>query len=155
MAFVLDRVRNEKGRKGQTLVEVTLIFPLLLVLVGAALDWGLVFFVSHVVQNAVRSGARVAVTQNSPVSLTTVRAEVRRLLPDTGLFESFRTAANIKVTCVAGTPPFLKVRISDANDAPITTPFYFMRILGLTSASIDRETAMKYERGLTNCPTIS
>jgi Flp pilus assembly protein TadG len=150
----IDRTRGQHKTRGQTLVEVTLIIPLLIVLVGAALDWGLVFFVSHVVQNAVRSGARVAVTQNSPVSEAAVEAEVQRVIPNTALFSAFRSSANIQVTCIAGSPPFLRVRVSN-NGNPIAVSFYFMRILGLTNASILRETAMKYERDLVNCPAIT
>ncbi len=151
-----NRACSRKKNKGQTLVEVTLIIPLLIVLVGAAVDWGLVFFASHVVQDAVREGARLAVTQNTPVSSATVRTEVKRIMPDTPLFAAFRTNANIQVTCIApvGTaPPFLRVRISN-NGNGIPVRFYFMRIIGLTSASILRETTMKYERALT-CPTIT
>ncbi|TMA10347.1 MAG: pilus assembly protein, partial [Deltaproteobacteria bacterium] len=51
--------------KGQTIVEVALILPLLVILVGAAVDWGLTFFVSHVAQNAAREAVRAAVTQTT------------------------------------------------------------------------------------------
>src|SRR5215470_17958838 len=97
----INRTHAGRRSRGQTLVEVTLIIPLLIVLVGAAVDWGLVFFVSHVTQNAVRSGARLAVTLNTPVSLATVRTEVKRVIPDTALFSAFRTNANITVNCIA------------------------------------------------------
>jgi hypothetical protein len=129
---------------------VTLILPLLIVLVGAALDWGLLFFVSHVTQDAVRQGARMAVTLNSPISRTTIRDEVRRLIPDAGLFSGFRTDANIRVECIAGTPPSVRVKIEN-----VSFNFYFMRIMGLSSTPMDREAVMKYERSLSNCPTFS
>ncbi|MGI0013756.1 MAG: TadE/TadG family type IV pilus assembly protein [Nitrososphaera sp.] len=49
--------------KGQHTVEFTLILPFLIAFVGASTDWGLGLFVSHVAQNAVREGARTAVTR--------------------------------------------------------------------------------------------
>lgn len=48
--------------KGQALTELALILPLLLVVAGSAVDFGLLFFASSVVQNAAREGARVAAT---------------------------------------------------------------------------------------------
>ena len=143
------KTRGRKKTRGQTIVEVTLIIPLLITLVGAAVDWGLVFFVSHVVQNAVRSGARLAVTKATPVSATTVKDEVRRVIPDTALFSGFRNTATIQVTCVAGTPPFLKVQTTGVFN------FYFMRLMGLSTITLTRDATMKYERDLTACPTIT
>jgi len=143
------KTRSGNKTRGQTLVEVTLIIPFLITLVGAAVDWGMVFFVSHVVQNAVRSGARLAVTQVTPLSATTVKTEVRRVIPDTPLFSGFRDTATIQVTCVAGTPPFLKVQTTGVVN------FYFMRLLGLSTITLTRDATMKYERNLTACPTIT
>jgi Flp pilus assembly protein TadG len=156
LCHIKNRTHARHRSRGQTLVEVTLIIPLLILLVGAALDWGLVFFVSHVVQNAVRSGARVAVTEGPTVSGTNVRNEVRRLMPDTPLFASFRNNATIQVSCIAPTgpaanpttPPFLQVQTT----GPFS--FYFMRLIGLSTTTITRDTTMKYERALT-CPTIT
>ena len=48
--------------KGQALVEFAVILPFLLVLIGGAVDYGLAFLVSNVVQNAARDGARVGAT---------------------------------------------------------------------------------------------
>ena len=147
--FSNRKTRGRAKTRGQTLVEVTLIIPFLIVLVGAAVDWGMVFFVSHVVQNAVRSGARLAVTQATPVSGTTVKNEVRRVMPDTPLFSGFRNTATISVTCVAGAPPFLKVQTTGVFS------FYFMRIMGLDTITLTRDATMKYERNLSACPTIT
>src|SRR5262245_43004854 len=155
MLSVIKTGLPRRKTRGQTIVEVTLILPLLLVLVGAALDWGLVFFVSHVVQNAVRSGARLAVTEGPTVSRATVRTEVRRLLPDTPLFAQFRNNATIQISCIPPvgppsnptSPPFLQVQTTG------TFSFYFMRLMGLTTTTLTRDSTMKYERAIT-CPTI-
>src|SRR5262245_53353667 len=147
--FSTIKTRHSRRKtRGQTLVEVTLIIPLLILLVGAALDWGLVFFVSHVVQNAVRSGARVAVTLGPTVSRATVRSEVQRLMPDTPLFAGFRTTGTIGVNCTGANPAFIDVTTTG------TFNFYFMRLIGLSTITITRDTTMKYERAVT-CPTIT
>jgi hypothetical protein len=56
------QVKKPRSSKGQALTEFALILPLLLVVSGSAVDFGLLFFASSVVQNAAREGARVAAT---------------------------------------------------------------------------------------------
>ena len=56
----LAALTSKESQKGQALVEFTLIFPLLVILAGAAVDWGVLFFASHLVQNWSREGARAA-----------------------------------------------------------------------------------------------
>ena len=45
--------------KGQSIVEITLITPLLLVALYIPADFGIAFFTAHLAQNAVREGARI------------------------------------------------------------------------------------------------
>jgi len=46
--------------KGQSIVEITLITPLLLVALYVPADFGIAFFTAHLTQNAAREGARIA-----------------------------------------------------------------------------------------------
>src|ERR671914_714169 len=46
--------------KGQSIIEITLITPLILVALYVPFDFGTAFFTSHITQNAVRDGARIA-----------------------------------------------------------------------------------------------
>jgi Flp pilus assembly protein TadG len=46
--------------KGQSIVEITLITPLLLAALYVAFDFGIALFNSHLTQNAVREAARIA-----------------------------------------------------------------------------------------------
>jgi len=48
-----------RNRKGQSIVEITLITPLLLVALYVPADFGIAFFTAHLAQNAVREGARI------------------------------------------------------------------------------------------------
>ncbi|MFQ5684954.1 MAG: TadE/TadG family type IV pilus assembly protein, partial [Candidatus Binatia bacterium] len=74
---------------GQAITEFALVLPLLLVVTGSAVDFGLGFFVTNLVQNASREGARVAVTLlPPPVAGTDARIDtaVKTKYPDVGLF---------------------------------------------------------------------
>lgn len=48
--------------KGQSIVEVSLITPLLLIALYVPFDFGISIFAGHMTQNAVRDGARIAST---------------------------------------------------------------------------------------------
>lgn len=125
--------------KGQTLVEVSLILPLLVILVGAAVDWGLGLFVSHVVQNGVREGVRIAVTQYPTVDSTSVGSVVNSVIPDTPLFSGFRDVTNVSCSTSGGLP---SVTVQTRG----TFNFIFLRLLGFTNMSISRSATMYYER---------
>ena len=49
------------NRRGQSIVELVLVTPLLLVGFYVAMDFGLMFFTTHLAQNAVREAARIGV----------------------------------------------------------------------------------------------
>lgn len=133
--------------RGQTIVEVALIFPLLVLLVGAAIDGGLFLFVSHIVQNAVQEGARWAVTRGE-IRESDLKAEVNNRIPDTALFEGFRSSVTISCDPSSGRP-FITVQ---ANG---TFRYFFMSFIGFNPATITRSARMQYERGTAICPTIT
>jgi Flp pilus assembly protein TadG len=71
--------RSRTGERGTALIEFALIFPLLLLLTVAAVDFGRAFFVKNVVEQAAREGVRLrAVTSSSDSSL--VRTRVQNVL---------------------------------------------------------------------------
>ena len=53
--------RNAEGERGSELIEFALVFPLLLMVVLAIVDFGFMFQRYEVVTNAEREGARIAV----------------------------------------------------------------------------------------------
>jgi hypothetical protein len=136
-----------RRNKGQTVVEVALIFPLLVLLVGVAIDGGLLLFVSHIVQNAVQEGARWAVTR-ADIKQSAVITEVNNRIPETPLFEDFRRS--VSVSCaVSGGKPFITVQ---ANG---TFRYSFMSLIGFRATPITRSARMQYERSAAICPTIA
>jgi len=56
-------MRNHKAKSGQTLVEFTLVLPLLFILVMALFDIGRAVFYYAVINNAAREGTRYAIVQ--------------------------------------------------------------------------------------------
>jgi hypothetical protein len=52
-------LRVFRGEKGQSIVEITLIAPLLLLALYVPADFGISLFTSHLAENAVREGTRI------------------------------------------------------------------------------------------------
>lgn len=53
-------IRNEKKESGQTLVELALVLPVLLILIFGVIEFGRIFHATHVITSAAREGARAA-----------------------------------------------------------------------------------------------
>lgn len=66
--------QGRRSESGTALIEFTLIFPLLLVLTVAAVDFGRAFFVKNILEQAAREGVRVrAVSSSADSSLVSAR----------------------------------------------------------------------------------
>jgi Flp pilus assembly protein TadG len=63
-------LRSLRNRKGQSIVELVLVTPLLLVALMVPADFGIAFFVANITGNAAREGARIG--SESPKSGGTV-----------------------------------------------------------------------------------
>ncbi len=61
MAAVARRRRLSPEEGGQALIEMALILPVLLLVIGAIIDFGFLFLRYEAVTNAAREGARIAV----------------------------------------------------------------------------------------------
>ena len=71
--------RAHTGERGTALIEFALVFPLLLVLTVAAVDFGRAFFAKNIVEQAAREGVRMrAVSSSADTGL--VRARVQSVL---------------------------------------------------------------------------
>lgn len=75
MAGIIRRIRNRardgKQELGQTLVEFSLILPVMLLMLFALVDFGRAFHTWLLVTNAAREGARVAATQKDYSTIQT------------------------------------------------------------------------------------
>jgi Flp pilus assembly protein TadG len=149
-------------KKGQSLVEIALITPLLLVALYIPFDFGMTIFAGHLTQNAVRDGARIAshtrILDNA--AATAVADQVWARLPNL-LNEPSK---QVTVRYYSGTPAscaeFVEVTAGGTYNF---TLYKFMRLFGLTAPNtlaITRTTRMHYEfqpydnGGTTGAPTI-
>src|SRR5437879_13104363 len=60
-----------RDNRGQSLVEFTLVFIILVIVAWIPADFGLAFYTGQIAQNAVREGARIAAADPSLVAGTT------------------------------------------------------------------------------------
>src|SRR5213593_2409769 len=78
----------KKRSHGQAIIEFTLLLPLIIIIVGGLTDLGLAFYISVGVENALREGARVAVTVSPLVADDPpVQQVVKDRLPPAGQFD--------------------------------------------------------------------
>ncbi len=134
-----------KGRKGQSIVELSLITPLLLVALYIPADFGIAFFVMNIAGTAARDGARLGSelvktggTSSNPNFSTnetdTVEAAVVPRLP------AFLTSRSVTVTFYEDTPSncleFIQVTVSGQYS------YFFYRLLGLFGATVANPVTM-------------
>ncbi|MPZ75828.1 MAG: hypothetical protein GEU77_04835 [Deltaproteobacteria bacterium] len=146
---------KEQNRRGQAVVEFTLIFVLFLVIAWIPADFGLAFFTGQLAQNASREGARIAAadpTLTTAGGFCTMPACPGNILSEAAgrLSSALLPGATISWALDAGsTPPtcdrMVTVIISGSYN------FFFYRLLGLMGFSVDdqipiiRTTSMRWE----------
>ena len=82
-----------RSSKGQSIVELTLLTPLILAALYVPADFGIAFFTAHLVQNATREAARIGASMN-PFDHISVENEASNRLP-TGRFVVSSVSANL------------------------------------------------------------
>jgi len=143
-------------KRGQALVEFTLIFILLLVLAWIPADFGLAFYTGQLAQNAAREGARIAAvdpdlpSQSGTCTLPCAGQSADSVLGATAarLSSALLPGAAITVTYpVGGTTCNQMVRVQVAGNYN----FFFYRLMNLLGAPvnpvviINRATEMRWE----------
>jgi Flp pilus assembly protein TadG len=140
-----------RDSEGQSIIELTLLLPIILVALYVPADFGVAFYTAHLVQNATREAARIGASMN-PFNQTTVENEVTKRLP-TGRFSVSSVTANLNgnetSTCMR------RVLISVSGSYNL----FWYRLVNLvvpsaisdTTIPIIRATAMRYDsQPLTN-----
>src|ERR671912_2050054 len=72
---------GRRRSNGQSIVEMTLLVPLVFATLYIPADFGIAFFTAHLVQNATREAARIGASMN-PFVAATVENEATKRLPD-------------------------------------------------------------------------
>jgi TadE-like protein len=144
-------MRSISNCRGQSIVEISLITPLLLVALYVPFDFGVAYFVAHLTQNAVREGARVAsiTTDLDNSKAGNVANNVYANLPE-WLVSGSPAAKDVTVTLFAnGAPDCVQVVEVKARG---TYNFFWYRLIGLIGLTppgpveITRTTRMRYEK---------
>ena len=155
--------QNKWRRKptGQSIVEVSLITPLVLIALYIPADFGMAFLTAHLVQNAVREGARIGsgLTSGNPASPigqsqgTVVKDAVLARLPE----RLSNPSVNVKFYFTGEAATCMQV-----VEVTTTGTYHFglyrlMELVGVTvppSESISRTTQMRYnyQRPENNAP---
>ena len=135
--------------KGQSIIEITLMTPLILVALYVPFDFGMTMFTGHYTQIAVRDGARIASTTDllDNTKAAALATQVYNNLPQ--LLVSGSTTKQVTVnyyaTGAAGCSQFVEVQ------AQGTYNFFLYRLIALmgfsapSGTSISRTTRMHYE----------
>src|SRR5688572_13544345 len=136
--------------KGQSIVEITLMTPLILVALYVPVDFGITIFTGHLTQNAVRDGARIASTTDlmTNAKATNLATQVYDNLPQrlvTGSQATKQATVNYYGPGAANCAKFVEVQ------AQGTYNFFLYRLIGLIGFTppdpivIRRTTRMSYE----------
>jgi len=138
-------MRKLFDRRGQSIVEITLITPLLMVALYVPVDFGMMIFTGHLTQNAVRDGARIAATTDlmDDTKATNLAVQVNTNVPQR--LSSKRVTVNYYGSGAPNCAQNVEVI------AQGTYNFFWYRLIGLlrlappTAITITRTTKMRYE----------
>lgn len=137
------------SRKGQSIVEITLMTPLILIALYVPFDFGVTIFTGHLTQNAVRDGARIASTTDSMdgTKARNLANQIFNNLPQylvTGTTPK-RVTVRYYATGAANCTQFIEVVAQGSYNFGL---YRVMRLLGFStpdSIAISRTTRMRYE----------
>ena len=144
-------IAGRRGSNGQSIVELTLIVPLVLATLYIPADFGIAFFTAQMVQNATREAARIGASMN-PFVAATVENEATKRLPG-GKFVTTSVSATLNGSSTSTCMRRVVVTVSGSYN------LFWYRLLNLmlpgtvtdTSLPISRSTAMRYDsQALTN-----
>jgi Flp pilus assembly protein TadG len=133
-----------RNRRGQSLIELALITPVILVALMVPVDFGIGLFTAHFTQNAVREGARIG-SSMSPFDSSSVVTQVTNRLP--ALLEGPPTVTAV----LSGSPGdacMRTVTVSASGQYNYGFAYRLLNLLGFSidpSATITRTTEMRYE----------
>jgi Flp pilus assembly protein TadG len=151
MNSLSENSTKRNNQRGQSIIEISLITPLLLIALYVPVDFGISFFIGNLTQTAVREGARIGSGLQksgevpdlifSSVEADTVKTEVVSRLP------AYLTNKKITVKFYTGTAcmEFVEVTVQGQYNYAL---YRLMRLFGGTvpnSMTISRTTQMHYK----------
>lgn len=139
--MMLSHSKKEDAGEGQSLVELALLLPLLVLIMAGALDLARVYDAYVSITNASREGARYGAV--NPTDNSGITTAVNRELSNTGI-----TGVNVAVTCYtySGTAyaDCTSAINGDRIQVSVSYPFHFVTllILGLSTTNMSDSTTM-------------
>jgi Flp pilus assembly protein TadG len=144
------REKLYRRSKGQSIVELTLLTPLILAALYIPADFGIAFYTAHLVQNATREAARIGASMN-PFDQAKVENEATNRLP-TGRFAVDSVSSDLDGDSASTCMRRVLVTVTGTY-----SPFLYQLInlvvpgASVTEISITRSTAMRFDsQPLTN-----
>lgn len=153
----LHRPRNsieQDGRRGQSLAEFAIVFPILMLIVGGIIQFGVIFWGQNTLNQVVRDTGRWAATQTActgaeaPVVATanSIAAQSSLVGYSSGAFTSANTTVTWRTVGVGPCPPrdnqdesWVKITINH------TVPIFFPFVPGSGQLSSSTEFRMEPE----------
>jgi Flp pilus assembly protein TadG len=142
-------IKRLLSNRGQSIVEISLITPLVLVALYIPTDFGIAYYTAHLTQNAVREATRIAVSTKDPFDSTAgsaIASEAMSRIP---------ARLNSVTVTVQYFGPASATCMQTVSVTAQGTYFYFfyqfLRMLGfpapdaMTTPPIIRTTQMRYE----------
>jgi Flp pilus assembly protein TadG len=140
-----------RKQTGQSVVELALITPLVLVALYIPADFGMAFLTTHLAQNAVREGARIGsgLTSGNPdnpisgTQGTTIKDAVFARLPE----RLSSPSVNVRFYFENEAAPCMQVVEVTVTGTYNYSLYHLMELIGVTvpsSAPISRTTQMRY-----------
>lgn len=129
--------RSRRAERGQSLVEMALAVPILLLILAAVIDASRIFDALIVLTNAAREGARFATLQEDPPPTDEeIEAMVVQDVIGSGTNISQMNDASLVVVAV----------VTDVTEARVTVsypfPLWFGGMLGIPQITVTREAVM-------------
>jgi Flp pilus assembly protein TadG len=151
MKTTIKETLCRRKQKGQSVVELALITPLLLIALYIPADFGVAFLTAHLVQNAVREGARIGsgLTSGDPSKPidtgqgTTIKNAVFARLPQ----RLSGASVDVKYYFEGEAATCMQVVEVTATGTYDYSLYHLMGLIGVTvppSAPISRTTQMRY-----------
>ncbi len=130
------RMSSRRRGRGQSLVEVALVLPVLIVLLAAVIDLGRVLDASIVLSNAARVGARFGSIH--PTWYDSIRVRVVDFANNSGMAFTGVVLDGSNVGVSSSAVPGQPIVVTITYDLPL----YFGRIVGLDTIHIVRRAEM-------------
>ena len=151
MNSLSENSQKRSNQRGQSIVEISLITPLLLIAMYVPVDFGISFFMGNLTQTAAREGARIGSGLQksgevpdlifSSAEANTVKTEVISRLP------AYLTNKTVTVTFYTGTTCMEFVEVTAQGQYKFSM-YQLMKLFGANapdSITISRSTQMHYK----------